>query len=72
MAGCRGSGHSGDDHDHPAAEGTMMLVLSAVVPWAFRNAKAFQGIGQEAREARRGLAKALGPSFLSHLKAKIE
>ena len=39
---------SGDDQDHPAAEGTMVLVLSAVVPWAFRNAKAFQGIDQEA------------------------
>ena len=32
---------SGDDQDHPAAESAMMLVLSAVVPWAFRNAKAF-------------------------------
>ena len=30
---------SGDDQDHPAVEGTMVLVLSAVVPWAFRNAK---------------------------------
>jgi len=50
----------------------MMLVLSAVVPWVFRNVKAFQGIGQEAGEVRCGLAKALGPSFLSHLKAKIE
>ena len=26
---------SGDDQDHPAAEGTMVLVLSAVVPLAF-------------------------------------
>ena len=33
----------GDDQDHPAAEGTMVLVLSAVVPWAFCNAKAFPG-----------------------------
>ena len=32
---------SGDDQDHPAAEGTVVLVLSAVVPWAFRNTKAF-------------------------------
>ena len=32
---------SGDDQDHPAAEGTMVLVLSTVVPWAFRNAKSF-------------------------------
>ena len=32
---------SGDDQDHHAAEGTMVLVLSIVVPWAFRNAKAF-------------------------------
>ena len=24
-----------DDQDHPAAEGTMVLVLPAVVPWAF-------------------------------------
>jgi len=62
---------SGDDQDHPAAEGTMVLVLSAVVPWAFCNAKAFQGIGQEAGEARCSLAIALGPSFLSHLKTKI-
>ena len=63
---------SGDDQDHPAVEGTMVLVLSAVVPWAFRNAKAFQGIDQEAGEARCSLAKALGPSFLSHLEAKVE
>ena len=62
---------SGDDQDHPAAEGTMVLVLSAVVPWAFRNAKAFQGIDQEAGETRCSLAIALGPSFLSHLKTKI-
>ena len=32
---------SGDDQDHPAAEGTMVLVLSTVVPWAFRNTKTF-------------------------------
>ena len=32
---------SDDDQDHPAVEGTMVLVLSVVVPWAFRNAKAF-------------------------------
>ena len=25
----------GDDQDHPAAESTMVLVLPAVVPWAF-------------------------------------
>ena len=62
---------SGDDQDHPAAEGTMVLVLPAVVPWAFRNTKAFQGIDQKAREARCSLANALGPSFLSHLKTKI-
>ena len=58
----------GDDQDHPTAEGIMVLVLSAVVPWAFRNAKAFQGIDQKAGEARCSLAIALGPSFLSHLK----
>ena len=62
---------SGDDQDHPAVEGTMVLVLSVVVPWAFRNAKALQGIDQEAGEARCSLAVALGPSFLSHLKTKI-
>ena len=62
---------SGDDQDHPAAEGTMVLVLSAVVPWAFNNAKAFQGIDQKAGEARCSLANALGPSFLRHLKTKI-
>ena len=62
---------SGDDKDHPAAESAMMLVLSAVVPWAFRDAKAFQGVDQEAGEARCSLAIALGPSFLSHLKTKI-
>ena len=61
----------GDDQDHPAAGDTMVLVLSVVVPWAFRNTKAFQGIDQEAGEARRGLAKAMGPSFLSHLKTKV-
>ena len=56
---------------NPAAEGIMVLVLSDVVPWAFRNTKALQGIDQEAGEARCSLAIALGPSFLSHLKAKI-
>jgi hypothetical protein len=50
----------------------MVLVLSAILPWAFRNAKALQGIDQKAGEARRSLAIALGPSFLSHLKAKVE
>ena len=59
---------SGDDNDHPAAESAMMLVLSAVVPWAFRDAKALQGVDQQAGEARCSLAVALGPSFLSHLK----
>ena len=62
---------SGDDQDHSAAEGTMMFVLSAVVPWVFRNAKTFQGIDQKVGEARCNLAIALGPSFLSHLKTKI-
>ena len=62
---------SGDDQDHPAAEGTMVLVLSAVVHWALRNANAFQGIDQEAGEARCSLVIALGPSFLSHMKTKI-
>ena len=33
----------GDDQDHPAAESTMVLVLPAVVPWAFRNANTLQG-----------------------------
>ena len=41
----------GDDQDHPAAKGTMVLVLPVVVPWAFRNTKALQGIDQKAREA---------------------
>jgi len=49
----------------------MMFVLSAVVPWAFRDAKALQDVDQQAGEARRSLAVALGPSFLSHLKTKI-
>ena len=62
---------SGDDQDHSAVEGTMVFVLSAVVPWAFRNAKAFQGVDQKAGEVRCSLAIALGPSFLSHLKTKI-
>ena len=62
---------SGDDQDHSAAKGTMVLVLSAVVPWVFCNAKSFQGIDQEAGEARCSLTKTLGPSFLSHLKTKI-
>ena len=61
----------GDDQDHPAAEGTMVLVLPAVVPWAFRNTKALQSIDQKAGEARCSLANALGPFFLSHLKPKI-
>ena len=30
----------------------MMLVLSAVVPWAFRDSKAFQGVDQEAGETQ--------------------
>ena len=29
----------GDDKDHSAAKGTMVLVLPAVVPWAFCNTK---------------------------------
>ena len=62
----------GDDQDHPAAEGTMVLVLSAVIPWAFRNAKAFQGVDQKAGEARCSLAIVMGPSFLNHLKTKVE
>ena len=49
----------------------MMLILSVVVPWAFRDAKAFQGVDEEAGEAKCSLAIALGPSFLSHLKTKI-
>ena len=58
----------GEDQDHSAAEGTMVLVLPAVVPWAFRNTEALQGMDQKAGEARCSLANALGPSFLSHLK----
>ena len=58
----------GDDQDHPAAEGTMVLVLPAVVPWAFRNTEALQGMDQKAGEARCSLAIAPSPSFLSHLK----
>ena len=34
----------GDDQDHPAAKRTMVLVLPAVVPWAFRKAKSLQSI----------------------------
>ena len=52
---------SGDDQDHPTAEGTMVLILSAVVPWAFQNAKARQGIDQNAGAARCSLANTLGP-----------
>ena len=61
----------GDDQDYPAAESTMVLVLPAVVPWAFRDAKTLQGIDQKVGEARCSLPIALGPSFLSHLKTKI-
>ena len=61
----------GNDQDHPAVKGTMVLVLPVVVPWAFRNAKALQSIDQKAGEARCSLANALGPSFLSHPKIKI-
>ena len=50
----------GDDQDHPAAEGTMVLVLSAVVPWAFRNTKAFQGIDQEVGGSQVQLGKSPG------------
>jgi hypothetical protein len=46
----------------------MVLVLSAVISWAFRNAKAFQGVDKKAGKARCSLAIALGPSFLGHLK----
>ena len=60
----------GDDQDHPASEGTMVLVLPAVVPWAFRNTKVLQSIDQKAGESRCSLANALGPSFLSHLKTE--
>ena len=62
---------SSDDHDYPTSEGTIVLVLPAVVPWAFRNTKALQGVDQKAGEARCSLAIALGPSFVSHLKTKI-
>ena len=61
----------GDDQDHPAAKGTMVLVLPAVVPWSFRNAKVLQGIDQKIGEARCSLANVLGQSFLSHLKTRI-
>ena len=57
-----------DDQDHPVAEGTMVLVLPAIVPWAFRNTKTLQGIDQKAGETGGSLANAMGPSFLSHLK----
>ena len=42
----------GDDQDHPAAKGTMVLVLPVVVPWTFRDAQTLQGIDQKAGEAR--------------------
>ena len=61
----------GDDQDHPTTKGAMVLVLPAILSWAFRNAKALQGVDQKAGEARCSLANALGPSFLSHLKTKI-
>ena len=61
----------GDDKDHPAAEGTMVLILPAVVPWVFRNTKTLQDIDQKAGEARCSLVNALGPSFLGHLKIKL-
>ena len=60
-----------DVQDHSTAKGTMVLVLPAVVPWAFRNTKALQNIDQKAGEVRCSLANALGPSFLSHLKTEI-
>ena len=41
----------GDDQDHLAAESTMVLILPAVVPLAFRNTKTLQGIDQKAGEA---------------------
>ena len=34
----------GDDQDYSAAKSTMVLVLPAVVPWVFRNAKTLQGV----------------------------
>ena len=43
---------SGDEQDHPTAEGTMVLIIPTVVPWAFRNTKALQGVDQKAGEAR--------------------
>ena len=48
----------------------MVLILSAVVPWGFRDSKILQGTDQETGEARCSLAVALGPSFLSHLKTR--
>ena len=56
---------SGDDQDHSAAEGTMVFALSAVVPWAFRNTKAFQGIDQEVGGSQVQLGKSPG-SILPH------
>ena len=61
----------GDNQDHPAAEGTIVLVLPVEVPWAFQNTKTLQGIDQKAGEAGGILANTLGPSFLSHLKIKV-
>ena len=43
----------------------MVLVLSAVVPWAFHNTKAFQGIDQEVGGSQVQLGKSPG-SILPH------
>ena len=62
---------SGDGQDHPTAKSTKVLVLPTVVPWALSNTEAHQGVDQKAGKTRLFLENALGPTILSHLKAKI-
>jgi hypothetical protein len=64
------AGTSGDGENHPTATSTEVFVLPAVVPWAFGNTEALQGVDQKAGKTRFLMANALGPPILSHLKIR--
>jgi len=67
----RVAGASGNGKDHPTAESAKMLVLPAIVPWAFSDTKTFQRVDQKAGKTRLFLTNTMGPSFLGHLKVRI-
>jgi hypothetical protein len=58
--------------DHPIAKSAELLVLSIVVPRAFSDTEALQGVDKEASKTRLLLTHALGPSIFSHLKTRVD